>query len=219
MSSEHRIEFNRDSIDLYLKEVAKAYRKIVGFCLDHKIIVLLVSVILLFGTGFLCFARGFSFMPDMAGTQLSVNVTMPDEADFKTACGTTDKILERLDSIDDIDTVGAVVGSNVLSSISIGGGGSDTGVSLYVILKDEKSLSKPIEEICSDITEKCADLDCEMSVDSSGMGGMTSMLTGSGMSINVFCDNFDTLQEYSKLIAQAVEKTEGTENRCRRKTD
>ena len=30
MSSEHRIEFNRDSIDLYLKEVAKAYRKIVG---------------------------------------------------------------------------------------------------------------------------------------------------------------------------------------------
>ena len=29
MSSEHRIEFNRDSIDLYLKEVAKAYRKMV----------------------------------------------------------------------------------------------------------------------------------------------------------------------------------------------
>ena len=30
MSSEQRIEFNKDNIDLYLKEVAKAYRKLVG---------------------------------------------------------------------------------------------------------------------------------------------------------------------------------------------
>ena len=192
--------------------IFKGYRKISGFCLDHKVLVLLSSVILLFGTGYLSISKGFSFMPEMAGTQLSVDVKMPDEADFKTACSTTDKILERLDTIDDIDTVGAVVGSNVLSSISIGGGGSDTGISLYVILKDENKLSKPIADICSDITDKCADLDCEISVDSSGMGGMSTMLTGSGMSINVFCDNFDTLQEYSKLIANAVEKTEGTEN-------
>ena len=30
MSSEHRIEFTKDNIDLYLREVAKAYRKLAG---------------------------------------------------------------------------------------------------------------------------------------------------------------------------------------------
>lgn len=30
MSSEQRIEFTKENIDLYLKEVAKAYRKMVG---------------------------------------------------------------------------------------------------------------------------------------------------------------------------------------------
>ncbi|MBR2842270.1 MAG: hypothetical protein IKF06_03215 [Lachnospiraceae bacterium] len=40
MSSEPRIEFNRDSIDLYLKEVAKAYRKIVGTDFPAEIVLI-----------------------------------------------------------------------------------------------------------------------------------------------------------------------------------
>ena len=191
------------------------YKKFVSFTLDHKAILFITSIALLISTGYFSFARGFSFMPEMQSSQISINVTMPDEADFAQAAKTTDKILEKLDTVEDINTVGAVVGSNVLSSISIGGsmgGGSDTAVTLYVILKDIKDLSKPITDICNEISEKCSELDCEMSIDSSGMGGMTSMMFGEGISINVYCNDMDTLQKYAAEFADIVGNTEGTEN-------
>ena len=40
MSSEQRIEFKKDSIDLYLKEVAKAYRKLVGKAFPAEIVLI-----------------------------------------------------------------------------------------------------------------------------------------------------------------------------------
>lgn len=190
-----------------------AYRKMAAFTLRHKVILLIVSVLLLVGTGYLAFARGFSFMPEMESNQLSVSVTMPDDADFETAAKTTDKILAQLDTVEDIETVGAVVGSNVLSSISMSSGsGDDTSVSLYVILKDEDKLSKPIGEVSEEIMQKCSDLDCEVSVSSSGMGGMTSMMFGEGISINVYCNDIDTLQEWSTKIADTINQVEGAEN-------
>lgn len=192
---------------------AVGYKKLASAALDHKIILLLASVVLLVVSAYFSIAKGFSFMPDMQSSQLSVSVTMPDEADFKTAAQTTDKILEKLDTIEDIDTVGAVVGSNVLSSVSIGGGmggGDDTAVTLYVILKEQ--LSKSITEISDEILEKCSDLDCEMTVDSSGMGNMTSMMFGEGVSINVYCNDMDTLQDYATQFADIVGNTDGTEN-------
>ena len=40
MSSEQRIEFKKDNIDLYLKEVAKAYRKLVGKAFPAEIVLI-----------------------------------------------------------------------------------------------------------------------------------------------------------------------------------
>ena len=191
----------------------KGYRKLASFTLDHKVLLILGSIVLLVGSAYLSLKMGFSYMPSMESTQISVNVTMPDDADFESATKTTDEILKRLDTVEDINTVGAVVGSNVLSSISIGGGGGDdTSVSLYVILNDEDKLTRPISEICTEMEEKCSDLDCEVTVDPSGMGSMMSMMTGEGISINVFCDNFDTLQEASTMIADTLNTVDGAQN-------
>lgn len=188
------------------------YTKVATFTLNHKILLFLVSIGLLVGTGYFCFARGFSFMPDMESDQLSVTVTMPEKADFAQAAATADEILAKLDTVEDIETVGAIVGSNVLSSTGglTGGSSDDTSVSMYIILKDE--LSKSISEISNEIIEKCSGLECEIAVDSSGMGGAMTMLTGDGISLTVYCDNLDELQEYSTKIADTVEKVEGVEN-------
>ena len=194
----------------------KAYRRFSGFTLDHKAAVLIVSVLLLGATGYLAFARGFSFMPDMQGTQISIDLTLPEEAEFEDAAKATDELTNQLLTVEDVQDIGAIVGSNVLSSVSIGGmsagGGNDTAVSFYVILKDEKDLSKPISEICAEIEEKCADVEGEVTVDASGMGGMMDMMFGSGISINVYCNDMDDLQKYSAMIADTVGEVEGAEN-------
>ena len=190
-------------------KILSGYRKLAGFTLDHKALLILGSIALLAGSAYLSIRMGFSYMPSMESTQISVNVTMPDDADFEAAAKTTDEIIKRLKDVDDVNTVGAVVGSNVLSSISIGGGGSDTAISLYVILNDEKDLTRPISETCAEMEDKCKDLDCEVSVDPSGMGSMMSMMTGEGISINVFCDDFDTLQESATMVADTLGTVDG----------
>lgn len=194
----------------------RIYRRFSAFTLDHKAITIIASVVLLIVTGYFSIARGFSFIPEMQSTQISLTVTMPEETDFKTASKTTDELSERVREVEEVDTVGAIVGSNVLSSVSIGGmggGGSDSqNVSVYVILKDESELKRSISEICDDIAEKCEGLDCEVVVDASGMGNMMDMMFGSGISINVFCNDMDDLQKYSKEIAAVVEGVEGSEN-------
>lgn len=189
-----------------------AYAKAAGFTLNHKVLLIITSILLLVGSGYLAFSQGFSFMPDMESNQLSVSVVLDDDVDFKTATKITDEIVAQLDTVNDIDTVGAIVGSNALSGVGgmTGGSSDDTSVSLYVILKDE--LTKPVSDITEEIITKCADIDCELSVDSSGMSGMTSMMTGEGISIDVYCNNLDDLQKYSTQIADTINGVEGAEN-------
>ncbi len=196
-------------------KLIRGYKNMIRFSLDHKAIVLIASVLLLISTGLLSIMKGFSFIPDMQSTQVSMTVTMPDNASFEDAAKTTDELSKRLRQIEEIDNVGAIVGSNTLSSVSIGGmggAGSDTDISIYIILKDEKELKRSITEICNDITERVSDLDCETSVDASGMGNMMDAMFGSGLSINVYCNDMDDLQNYADKIAKVVENVEGTEN-------
>lgn len=188
----------------------RAYKGFSAFTLDHKALLIIFAVVLLVTTGYFSFARGFSFMPEMDSNQVTVSVTMPDDADFKTACDTTDKVVEQIRTVAEVQDVGAVVGSNALSSISIGGSSDDTEVSMYVILQE--NLDREVSDICNEILEKCSGFDCEVTVDASGMGGMLSMMFGSGISINVYCNDMDTLQEYSTKIADAINSVEGAEN-------
>lgn len=192
--------------------ILNAYGKMANFTLNHKVLLLIAVVLLLVGSVYFEMQRGFSFMPDMESNQLSVSVTLPDDADFKQAANTTDEIVEQLNTVDDIETVGAIVGSNALSSIGglTGGSSDDTSVTLYVILSEEPS--KPVDEISDEIMTKCADIDCELTVESSGISGMTSLISGGGISIDVYCNDMDTLQEYATKIADAINAVEGAEN-------
>ncbi|MBQ1546585.1 MAG: efflux RND transporter permease subunit [Clostridia bacterium] len=193
----------------------RGYKRVSEFTLDHKALVILASVVLLAATAYLSISKGFSFMPEMQSTQVTMTVTMPKDSEFKQAAQMGDEINKRVSAVKDVKDVGVIVGSNVLSSVSIGGmggGGDDTSISVYVILNDESELTRSITEICDDISGKCADLECEVAVDASGMGSMMDAMFGSGLSINVYCNDMDDLQEYAKKIADVVDGVEGTEN-------
>lgn len=56
------------------------YEKSIRFVLKHRAIALIAAVVLLFGSMFGAVARGFSFMPNMASTELSVTVSLDDSA-------------------------------------------------------------------------------------------------------------------------------------------
>ena len=175
------------------------YRRAVRWSLGHKAVVLISTAALLVVTAAASLSKGFIFMPDMDMPNVDVTITMPEDADMATASDLADQVLERISEIDGIETVGAMMSGSSLSLLGGGSGGSSYNVSVYITLSDDTASGAAVGR---QIEEACADLPCEVSA-SSAMMDMTS-LTGSGVTVNVFCDDMDTLQSAAAQVGLAL---------------
>ena len=179
------------------KHLLPAYRKAVKWSLGHKPVVLIVSAALLVVTALGSLARGFIFMPDMDMPSVNVTLTMPEDADMAEATALADQVLDRISEIDGIETVGAMMGSST-SMLSMGSGESHD-VTVYITLADDTASGAAVGK---QIEEACADLPCEVTTSSAMMD--MSMLTGSGVSVNVYSDDMDTLQSAAAQVGKAL---------------
>ena len=173
--------------------------------LHVKPLVLLVMIVLLVVSAKASMSKGTAFMPDMESTQMSVSITPPEEAEFEDACRLADEVTEQIQTIEDVDSVGAMAGgSGIAASMMGGGGGND--ISLYIILKENKKLTN--DEIAKQITELTQEMEGEISVSSSNMD--MGALAGEGISVQIRGRDLDKLQELAKDVSAIVEQVEGT---------
>lgn len=178
------------------------YGKILNWCLNHRAITMAGVIVLFAFSVFEATQMGMSFMPDMSSNQMSATLTMPEEADDVTLEALSDKAMGIMQEIDGVQTVGAMSSSGGMSSL-----GSDSGDSttFYIILDEDADNAA----IADQITEKTADLNCELSVSESTMD--MSSVTGSGVQLDVYGDDLDTLQEVCSDLAAKLEDIEGLE--------
>lgn len=182
------------------------YSKILDKCLNIKALILIASLVLLVVSALLSISKGTAFMPEMDSNQLSMTVTLPEDTPLEDTAKVTDEIVERLSTIEDVENIGAMLGSG---SMSLTGGESEgtNSTVIYVTTKEKKS--KTNQELAKDIEAMMADLeDVELSIQTAAMD-MTA-LSGSGISIQVRGRELDTLQEIAKEVAGIVETVEGT---------
>lgn len=188
-----------------VNRISNWYSGILPKVLDHKPVVLITALVLLIVTMALSLSKGFSFFPGMDSTQMTMSMTMPEDTKtLEETADMSDQIIDAVLEIDDIETVGAMVGGNAMSMIGLGSDDSFDSVTYYIECKEDKEHTN--EEIEKMIEEKTKDFDCEISVSSSTMD--MSSVTSSGVSIQVKGKELDTLQE---LAAQIGEKLEGVE--------
>lgn len=182
------------------------YSKILDKCLNIKALILIASLVLLVVSALLSLSKGTAFMPEMDSNQLSMTVTLPKDTLLSDTAKVTDEIVERLSTIEDVENIGAMLGSG---SMSLTGGESEgtNSTVIYVTTKEKKS--KTNQELAKDIEAMMADLEnVELSIQTAAMD-MTA-LSGSGISIQVRGRELDTLQEIAKEVAGIVENIEGT---------
>ena len=182
------------------------YSKILDKCLNIKALILIASLVLLVVSALLSISKGTAFMPEMDSNQLSMTVTLSEDTPLEDTAKVTDEIVERLSTIEDVENIGAMLGSG---SMSLTGGESEgtNSTVIYVTTKEKKS--KTNQELAKDIEAMMADLeDVELSIQTAAMD-MTA-LSGSGISIQVRGRELDTLQEIAKEVAGIVETVEGT---------
>ena len=192
-----------------LDKIYPAYRKAITFALDHKAGVLLLSLVLLVTSAGAAVMRGFTFMPEMDMNNLSLTVTMPEGTTRRQAVELADTVLERVMTVDNVQDVGFMMGGGTKGGLNMGaamGGssGSSYDVEGYITMPEGTFGSDAAKEI----TALCADLPCEVTA-SGVMSSMMSMMTGSGVSLQVFGDNMEDLQSAAQALAKRLEQVDG----------
>ena len=192
-----------------LDKIYPAYRKAITFALDHKAGVLLLSLVLLVTSAGAAVMRGFTFMPEMDMNNLSLTVTMPEGTTRRQAVELADTVLERVMTVDNVQDAGFMMGGGTMGGLNMGAamGGSSGGsydVEGYITMPEGTFGSDAAKEI----TALCADLPCEVTA-SGVMSSMMSMMTGSGVSLQVFGDDMEDLQSAAQALAKRLEQVDG----------
>lgn len=191
-------------------KIQNIYRRMAGWNLRHKGIVLLVSVALLVFTVVATVSKGFIFMPEMSTPQLSGSLIMTDEeADITETSEVSDEALKRIEAVEGVDTAGAMLTSSGMMG-GLTGETENAAVSLYIILDEDTDRSG--DEINEDILAACKDLPCEISImTSSSMTSYTSAMGGEGVAVQVYSTDNDVLQDAAKDIGKILEGVDGVD--------
>lgn len=188
------------------------YEKSIRFVLKHRAIALIAAVVLLFGSMFGALARGFSFMPNMASTELSVTVSLDDSATMDDTIDAAQNLLDTLSKYDEFETVGVMTGSTTsLMGLtgSVSSSDADKGsVMAYAVFKDDKV--KNSESISKEIEAELQSIDGDVVVSgSSSSSSMSAMLGNDGVSIKLYGDDLKTLQNTAKDMAEKLAAVDG----------
>ena len=188
-------------------KVLKVYDKVLRFCLKVKLVPLALAIALLV----LCVVRvlstGMIMMPEMGGSQMSMAVNMPDEMKVTEGYAVADELMEKLQAVQGIETVGIMSGGGsgdmMLSS------GSNKDFTFFLLLDDETGknntmVAKKLEKMMEDYPQ------VEYSVATSNMD--MSALTGDGLTLNIYGDDLDTLLSVSEDMKNLLSGIEGFEN-------
>lgn len=187
------------------KALQKIYVKLLSWNLRHKAFILILSVVLLVFSVGASVAKGFIFIPDMSTPQLSGSITMDDEeAKIEETAKTADKVMDIIREVDGVATVGGMLSSTDMLS----GQTATNAVSLYVIIDEDTKRSGG--EISDEIMEKCKGLDCEVQMlSASSITSYTSALGGAGVTVEIYGDDNQLIQQTAKEIGELLEDVKG----------
>lgn len=189
-----------------MNKISDRYAELLPIVLNHKAIVLITALVLFVGTVVLAILRGFSFMPQMDSPQMSMSLTMPEDTKtLEETAEMSDEVINRVLEIEDIKSIGALVGGDSMSMLGLGSDSSFTTVSYYIECKEDKEHTN--EELADMILEKTKDLEAEVTVTASSMD-MSALMTA-GISLQVKGKETDKLQEIAEQIGKKLEEVEG----------
>jgi len=181
--------------------IQRGYTALLGGALRVKPLVLLAALALLVLSGMQVPKMGISFMPEVNSRQMSAELAFAPEM---TQAQQQDQAVTIMDDMMKTPGVGSVGlmggGGGMLSGLT---GGS--GMSYYIIVDEDAGRKNA--DIAADLSAIGLRHDADLSVSTSTMD--ISMLTGSGISVEITGEDIDTLQSIALDVAELARQTEG----------
>ena len=211
MSSKILVKTKEQKESRFFNGLMNGYVKVLDWSLKHKALIFIGVLVLLVGSALASLSKGTAFMPTMESTQMTITLELPDTAPLSETAEVTDRVVEILRNMEDVEDVGAMASTSSMGSLMGGSADSSTHeTSIYLTTVEKpklnnKELSNAIEERTAQL---CEETGAELSIETSMMD--MSALGGDGISIQVRGRDLDTLQRIAKEVAAIVEATEGT---------
>lgn len=205
----------------WFDKLKNSYAKSLAFCLKHKAIPLVISVVLLVFCIFRTFSTGIVMIDSSESNQITVSMTLDEDVTKKEAYKTADEVMDILMDIDGISKISALDGNaGVMSSIvGVSSSGSYTTFSFNILTDDDVTTTDEYKRIRQEIEEKTKNVKCkEITAESSAMGSM-STLSDSGLTVNIYGDDQQKLINISEDVIKMMESIDGIESASNGITD
>ena len=181
----------------YLKFQA-GYGRVLRWALNHKAVVVAISLIMFGATALVMRFVGMEFMGAMDQGRLSVSVSAPRGSLIEETLAITDTVVERVGKIEWIKDITMTAGGGGL--LSMGGGSNRASLFINLIPKKDRP---PINEIAEQIRAVTGEVaGAEITV--TGGDAMSAMMGGNTVSFSIFGDNLDELSDISFEVADLI---------------
>ncbi len=184
--------------------IQRGYVRLLKGALRFKPIVLLLAIALLAVTVLQVPKMGMSFMPQVNSTQMTASLALDDQMEESEQRAQALELMNRVGEISGVQTVGLNSGG----AMSMLSGNSGSTLSYYIIV--DSNAGRDNVDIARDIRAIVDDMKLDLTVQTSTMD--ISMLTGTGISVNVRGDDMDTLRSIASDVADVVRTVDGAQN-------
>ena len=195
----------------FFDRVQDAYGSALGFCLKKKWLPITVAIALLAFTGWLIIRMGIVMIPDMTMNQIQADISYPEDMDKMQCYETTDKVIERLLTVEGLGSIGVMAGDDTaLMSSELAGTDQESfrKMSFLMLTENPNAGEEEIRRIMKDMETAVADLDVDFKL-ATASSEMDSMMGGTGLSINIYGDDLEQLNAISHDFMDMVRQIEG----------
>lgn len=191
-------------------KVLDAYGKALAFCLKVKIVPIVAAVGLLVLSIALVVQMGIVVIPDMTMNQIEATIKYPEDTTKEEAYRLTDEAIERILKVEGLGSVGVMSGGDEALMISEMADDPDNfrTMSFLMLTENEDAGDAEIRRIMKDIEDSVADMDIDFHLDTAS-SEMDDLTGGSGLSINVYGEDLDTLNDITHDIMDMIDSIDG----------
>lgn len=190
------------------KKENKAYKKVISWALDHRLIIILVAVGTLVGSLFLAPRIGTEFMPSQDEGTFTVDVELPEGASFERTLEVVEGMEAELLATPEVDIVTASVGNADALMAAATGSGENQG-SLTVKLVGAGDRERSTEQVMNAVKDDIEKWEEEATLTFNLSNSMEAM-SGAQNAVEVMLlgNDKEKLEEYTAELSDRLNELE-----------
>lgn len=187
-------------------KLGKAYKRILSGALEHRAVIVGVSLIIFAGTVFLAKKIPTQFLPSEATNIMSGKLTMAAGTSMESTNEYAMKFEKYLMERKDIETVASSIGDTSSSGASITSMQGSNNASFTIVIKEGENYDKVADELRKE-AEKLSDKDAKFYVNTQSFSGQSDKVE-----VDLYGDKVDDLAKAADMVAAKLKTFEDLAN-------